>query len=82
MLVLSLKAGQRVMIGEDIVITVVELRPWIVKIGIEAPRCIPVHREEVLRAIKEQQRANTSRVQMSDAEMQGSRDGDSEGPVQ
>ncbi len=41
------------MIGENIVITVVEIRRGLVRLGIDAPRDVPVHREEVYNAIKE-----------------------------
>lgn len=47
MLVLSRTAGQSVMIGHDIVVTVLEVRGDVVRIGIDAPRHVDVHREEV-----------------------------------
>jgi carbon storage regulator len=53
MLVLSRKGGDCIMIGDAIKVTVVELRGDKVRIGIEAPRDIPVHREEVYRVIQE-----------------------------
>lgn len=55
MLVLSRKLGESIMIGDAIKVTVVELGGDKVRIGIEAPRDIPVHREEVYRAIQENQ---------------------------
>lgn len=48
MLVLTRKVGERIQIGENIVITVVRLQNDKVRIGIEAPTNVPVHREEVL----------------------------------
>lgn len=51
MLVLSRKKSESVVINDDIVITVVEVRGDKVRLGIEAPREIPVHRKEVLDAI-------------------------------
>ena len=58
MLVLTRKQGERIIIGEggDISIVVVELRSDRVKIGINAPKEIPVHREEVWLQIKEEER--------------------------
>lgn len=47
MLVLSRHAGQSVMIGHDVVVTVLEVRGDVVRIGISAPRDVDVHREEV-----------------------------------
>lgn len=49
MLVLSRKEQQSIVIGEDIVITVVELGRGRVQIGIRAPNYVPVYREEIVR---------------------------------
>lgn len=56
MLVLTRKRDESIMIGDDIRVTVVEVRGDQVKIGIDAPRSIPVHREEVYREILEENR--------------------------
>jgi carbon storage regulator len=47
MLVLSRKPGQRIVIDDDIIITVVELRQGRVVVGIDAPRDVNIAREEV-----------------------------------
>jgi carbon storage regulator len=47
MLVLTRKAGESVIIGDDVVITVLEVRGDLIRIGIKAPRDVQVHREEV-----------------------------------
>ena len=47
MLVLTRRPGESVMIGDDVVITVLEVRGDVVRLGIRAPRSVPVHREEV-----------------------------------
>lgn len=52
MLVLTRKESERIRIGDDISIVVVELRGDRVRLGIEAPRAIPVHREEVASEIR------------------------------
>ncbi len=52
MLVLSRKKGESVIIRENIVVTVVEIRGDKVRLGIEAPEDVPVHRREVYEAIK------------------------------
>jgi len=52
MLVLSRKRDERIVIGDNIVITVVEVRGDKVRLGIEAPTEVPVHRQEVLEAMK------------------------------
>ena len=48
MLVLSRKLGDKICIGDDIFITVVALDRGNVRLGIEAPRSVPVHRQEIL----------------------------------
>ena len=55
MLVLSRKKGERIRIGEDVIITVVEIGHDKVRLGIEAPRELPVHRSEVYDAIKREE---------------------------
>lgn len=52
MLVLSRKKDQRIIIRDDIVITVVEINNDKVRLGIDAPREVTVHREEVYEAIQ------------------------------
>ena len=47
MLVLSRRAGESVMVGNDVVVTVLEVRGDVVRLGIKAPRSVQVHREEV-----------------------------------
>lgn len=51
MLVLSRKRSERILIGENIVVTVVEIRGEKVRLGVSAPPDIPIHREEVQDAI-------------------------------
>jgi len=48
MLVLSRKRGERILIGDNITVTVVDLRDDKVRLGVEAPREVPVNRPEVL----------------------------------
>ena len=52
MLVLSRHRGESIVINDEIVITVVDIRGDKVRIGVEAPSDIPVHRQEVYEAIK------------------------------
>lgn len=61
MLVLSRKKDESIMIGDDIKIIVVEIIGDKVRLGIEAPREVPVHRQEVFEAIhnKEQDRGKS-----------------------
>ena len=57
MLVLSRQRDQTIMIGDDIEITVVDIRGDKVRLGINAPSEVPVHRKEVYEAIKRENRA-------------------------
>jgi len=52
MLVLSRKKNESIIINDDITIVVVEIRGDKVRLGIEAPKEIPVHRHEVYEAIR------------------------------
>ena len=65
MLVLSRHRDESIMIGDDVVVTIVDIRGDKVRLGIDAPQDIPVHRQEVYEAIqRENQKA--SQVQPSD----------------
>ncbi|MFH2144977.1 MAG: carbon storage regulator CsrA [Candidatus Omnitrophota bacterium] len=54
MLVLSRKPNESIIIGDDVEVKVVEVRGEQVKLGITAPREIPVHRKEVYESIHNQ----------------------------
>ncbi len=57
MLVLTRKAGESIVIGNDVVITVLEVRGGQIRIGIDAPRDIAVHRAEIYRQVMEANQA-------------------------
>jgi carbon storage regulator len=59
-LVLTRRAGQSIMIGHDIVVTVLEVRGDQIRLGIRAPREIDVHREEVFRQLQQANRSSAS----------------------
>jgi carbon storage regulator len=52
MLVLSRKVNQKIVLGDDIEVMIVEIRGDKVRLGITAPREVPVHRQEVVEKIK------------------------------
>lgn len=57
MLVLSRQRDETIMIGDDIEITIVDIRGDKVRLGITAPSHVPVHRKEVYEAIQRENRA-------------------------
>lgn len=57
MLVLGRRVGESITIGEDIVVTVVEMTGSQARIGITAPRSVQVLREEIYKAMQEENRA-------------------------
>lgn len=57
MLVLSRKPGQSIVIGNDVVVTVVEFRGDQVRLGVQAPRSVQVYREEIYAEVSRQNRA-------------------------
>ena len=60
MLVLTRRPGESVMIGDDVVITVLDVRGDVVRLGIRAPRSVQVHREEVYRELQKANREAAS----------------------
>jgi carbon storage regulator len=54
MLVLSRQRDESIIIGDNIKITIVDIRGDKVRLGIEAPKEVPVHREEVYKAIQQE----------------------------
>ncbi len=57
MLILSRKINEKIKIGEDITLTIIEVRGDQVKIGVEAPKHVKVFRQEVFEAIQDENRA-------------------------
>jgi len=51
MLVLTREIGKSIKIGDDVVVTVIEIRGDKVRLGIDAPRDVTVHRQEIYEAI-------------------------------
>lgn len=62
MLVLSRRPGEAVMIGEDVTIVILGIKGRHVRVGIQAPRCINVYREEICPSPPRDQEITTSTV--------------------
>jgi carbon storage regulator len=56
-LIITRRAGERIMVGDDVVVEVMEVVGNSVRIGIQAPRSVPVYREEIYVALREENRA-------------------------
>jgi len=67
MLILSRKCNEQIVIGDNIVITVVAIRGGNVRLGIDAPSSVSVHREEVQRAIQEGRLGAVTPTERADA---------------
>ncbi len=66
MLVLSRKKNESIVINDDITIVVVEIRGDKVRLGVEAPKEVPVHRREVFDAIHRNQQAAGNPAEKTD----------------
>ena len=57
MLLITRRAGEKIMVGDDVIVHVKEIVGNTVRVGIEAPRSLPVYREEIWEAVREENRA-------------------------
>ncbi|MCL2205028.1 MAG: carbon storage regulator CsrA [Treponema sp.] len=57
MLILSRKINEKIMIGEDICISIIDIRGDQVRLGVDAPKSVKVFRQEVFDAIKAENKA-------------------------
>ena len=60
MLIITRRAGEKLMIGDDVVVEILEIVGNQVRVGIQAPQSIRVYREEIWLAVKEENRAAAS----------------------
>ncbi|TFE03943.1 carbon storage regulator CsrA [Jeotgalibacillus salarius] len=65
MLVLTRKTGEAIRIGDDIEITVLSVQGDQVKLGIDAPKHVEIHRKEIFIAIKEENEAANRTIDLS-----------------
>jgi carbon storage regulator len=66
MLILTRKLGEKINIGDDITVTLVEIKGTQVKLGIEAPKTIKIHRQEIYERIREE---NLSSSDINDVDL-------------
>jgi len=60
MLIITRRPGERIVLGDDIVVTVMEISGQTARIGIAAPKDLPVYREEIWEAVKAENQAAAS----------------------
>ena len=65
MLVLSRKTSERILIGDDIAVTIVRIGPNSVRIGIEAPKTMNIVREELVNFSNKSEHSNSAVVPMN-----------------
>jgi carbon storage regulator len=64
MLMMTRRAGQKIVLGEDITIEVVEVSGNTVRLGVNAPRSVPVYREEIWAAVRAENEAAAAATQL------------------
>ncbi len=70
MLILTRRVGESIRVGDDVVVTVIEVRGDSVRVGIDAPRSVQVHRQEVYEELR---RANAAALSPDDLALQALR---------
>ena len=69
MLILTRRVGETVMIGDDIAVTVLGVKGNQVRVGVNAPKEVSVHREEIYERIKREEQSGVSSRRVSSSEI-------------
>jgi len=81
MLLLTRKLGENIRIGDDVKITIVEVKGNHVKLGIDAPASVKVHREEIYERIQQENRRNQAQAAAAGTAASDSSRGKTGGPA-
>jgi carbon storage regulator len=81
MLLLTRKLGENIRIGDDVKITIVEVKGNHVKLGIDAPPSVKVHREEIYERIQQENRRNQALQSGAGGATPAGKGGSAEGPA-
>jgi len=57
MLIITRRPGEKIVLGDDVIVTVMEISGQTARIGIDAPQSLPVYREEIWEAVKAENEA-------------------------
>jgi carbon storage regulator len=57
MLIVTRRPGEKIMLGEDVVVEIMEIVGNTVRVGVQAPRSVPVYREEIWNVVREENQA-------------------------
>jgi carbon storage regulator len=60
MLIITRRPGEKIVLGDDVVVTLMEISGQTARIGIDAPQALPVYREEIWEAVKAENEAAAS----------------------
>lgn len=60
MLIITRRPGEKIVLGDDVVVTVMEISGQTARLGIDAPKSLPVYREEIWEAVKQENQAAAS----------------------
>lgn len=71
MLILTRRAGETLMIGDDVTITVLGVKGNQVRIGVNAPKNVAVHREEIYQRIQQEKQQGSAATPVNDADSIG-----------
>jgi carbon storage regulator len=75
MLILTRRVGETVMIGNDVTVTVLGVKGNQVRVGVNAPRDVAVHREEIFERIKREEQGPATTAPTSSSPRTGARTG-------